>query len=353
MSAYEEPNDRDWFEQEPALGRTAWRTLRRLVRRASTSWLIWLSACVVASGGLGVWRARRPSIYSSTVLLRVTEGTVEEPSPELRNGELKTFVDSQVFTADNLLGLMQRHAAKFPQVDRDPVTALREFREHMDVGISGNDLVEDAPYQERQSARIAVSFEAVDRNVAWEVAQELASLIIDVSVKHQRRSLEQEQAGASAAAHGASVLRPHRLPTHVAGQADPGATDDGTLLRRELGPPPLPPPVVEPDPGPNGEGSLLQRAQKAEASADVGLRALEQGQLLLFSLVDAGHPALPENPVPAALMTFAIALAATATAVCLLVGGFDPRVVNEEDMSSIGMPILARFPVIPPGRGSR
>ena len=139
----EEPDVRDWFDQEPVLGKTAWLTVRRLARRASSSWLIWLSACVVVSGGLGAWRALRPSFYSSTVLLRVTEGTVELPGSELRSGELKLFVDSLVFTAENLRALMRRHAAKFPEVDQDPVTALHAFREHLDVNISGNDLVED------------------------------------------------------------------------------------------------------------------------------------------------------------------------------------------------------------------
>ena len=112
-------------------------------------------------------------------------------------------------------------------------------------------------------------------------------------------------------------------------------------------------PVDEVEPAPNSEASLLRRAQKARANADVGLRALEQGQLLSFSLIDAGHPALPGNPVLAVLLTFFIALAATAPAACLFVGVTDPRVVNEEDMGSIGMPILARFPAIPRRRGSR
>ena len=323
----EEPDVRDWFDQEPVLGKTAWLTVRRLARRASSSWLIWLSACVVVSGGLGAWRALRPSFYSSTVLLRVTEGTVELPGSELRSGELKLFVDSLVFTAENLRALMRRHAAKFPEVDEDPVTALHAFREHLDVNISGNDPIEDEPFEERRSARIAVSFEAVDRNEAWEVAKELANLIIDVSVTRQRRTLEREEAGALAASQGAASLGPPRLPTTV--------------------------PVDEVDPAPNSEASLLRRAQMARANADVGLRALEQGQLLSFSLIDAGHPALPGNPLVAVLSTFFIALAATAAAACLLAGVTDPRVVNEEDMGSIGMPILARFPAIPRRRGSR
>ena len=323
-AAPESDRPSDWFDEEVPRGKLAWSTVGRLVHRSKATWKVWLSACLLFSAALGFWRIHRPLSYRSTVLLRVSEGAVDVAGTDLRAANLKAFVDSVVFTSDNLLAVMKRHSNFFPLAEADPVTAVLEFRAHIWITISGNDLIEGEPDQDLRSERIAVTVEHTDRNFAWELAKEMADLLINMSLSHEKRALEREEAGAAAAVMGAEGLS--LTPEDKLQAADPAI---GT------------------------QSPWLLKAQRDRATADLGIRALQQGQMLSFRLLDAGDAAAPLSEVQVALTTLVTAMLATSVLLCLFVGAFDPRVLDEEDMRSIGLPVLARFPPIPRGKAPR
>src|SRR5206468_5932267 len=105
------------------------RELRRLFRRARRRPLVTLGLALVLTAGIVGWRARKPPSYESRVVLRVTEGTVQEDASPGMNHDIRAYVHDVAFTKERLRAVMERFDISTSRRKKDPVAAVDDFRE--------------------------------------------------------------------------------------------------------------------------------------------------------------------------------------------------------------------------------
>jgi len=306
------PNAPLWTSNERPLGVAARAQLRRLTRRARPSWPIWVAAAAVVSAALTVHLARQPPKYTVTVALRASEGTIRTQS-DFGVGDLRAHMKDLVFTRSRLADLLKRHAA---YLGKDPDAAYEELIDHLKVEIVLSDII----YDERdsdppRSARVTLSFTGWRPQVVWQIPHDLADLLIDSALARQRAALLRDQTAARSAVGRAQA-------TSDDAPVDATAADRRSLLDR------------------------IKATEAKAAAAQLGVRAGEEKQGLRFELVDPGRmPKVGSRTwvIGAGIGVFVIVL----LAVCLLVGAFDPRVLNAGDLTDLGVPLLGRLPPLP------
>jgi len=308
-----------WFEDEPRLGQAAGTILDRLTSRAKASWPVWVSAAALLSAAATYRASRAPISYSSQVVLRVTEGRVEIPGAKLGAGRLRAYVDNLALTNKNLLELMGRHGHRFGE-KADPASALEDFRQNLEVGIHENDFNEERGADDPpRSARLEIKFRAADPELAYAVAQELTDLVTASAFGRERQVLEQERDAATIAAKRAE--------------------DDLAAL---AGPDPM-----GFDPHTSAAGQRAAYAKAGVAEAVTALRALSEKQVLRFEVVDAGRVAPTIDRVSRLLAPLLLSLLGGLLGGALLAGAYDPRVVDERDLTDLGSAVLGRIPALP------
>ena len=317
----------DWFDQEPRPSATIAKVGRRLFQRGTASWRLWVAVALVGSGGYALYKASTPPAFEVTAVLRVSEGQVSQQGVNLGRGKLRGYVNDLSFTAPNLLKVMSAHPKAFKRAATDPVFAVQSFRENMTVEISENDFVEERGSDDPpRSARMVISYKGPDPELTWQVTQELAELVIGATMGGQRAALEAElQVATAEVTRTAAVVNELEHQQQVAGPNQPLAQARQRLLT----------------------------AQQRADDASIALRALGQQHVLRFEIVDKGRVPPRPDPVQVGLRTFVVTALLALLAGWMLAGAFDPRVLDETDVTDLWLPVLGRLPVLPELPGGR
>jgi hypothetical protein len=311
---------RTWFEEEPPLAASGRVATTRIGRRALVSWPRSVAFALLVGAALTLWRARAPSNYEVTVVLRVSDGGLQPSGSDLGLGALRTYVSDRAFSSPHLITLMGRRPDLFPSLAKDPVLALTDLRERLDTDISDNDFIEERGSGDPpRSARVSLSFRASSPDAAWTIAHDLADLLIGSTRARERALLEEEE--------------------RAAGIALEQAQADLQALARVAG--------TGPDPTLVAVRERVRVAEQLHATAQIALRASAEQQALRLELVDTGR--LPEriNRTAVLASTFLLAFLITLTASWLLAGAFDPRVLDGEDLTSLGIALLGQTTALP------
>ncbi len=313
-----------WFDQEAPLGPTLRRMLGRLLRRGRASWFIWAPLALLVSV-IATVRTARNALYEATVVLRVSESSVEVPGSEVAAGTLRGYVKDRALTFRHLQEVLERYPRDFPKVRKDPATAVDDMREETDVLISQNDFVEDrGPGDGPRSARIAVNFRFRDPEVALTVARDLSELIVRSATGLDAAEIARERVAAATALKNAE----NQIDSVIAaGSAEPGADElmrKRSMLARER----------------------LHAAVAAATNATVAERASEEKEVLHFDVIDPGRvPPLQSRGYLAARMLGVLAVGLLVC--CLIAGAFDPRILDRADLTAAGVAVISEAPPLP------
>ena len=316
----------NWFEEEPPLGAATTGAIRRLARRATATWPLWVGVAVAGSVALTVWRVRHVPLYEVTVVLRVSEGGVRTPGAEVAAGLLRARVNELAFTRARLTELAGRRPAAFKGMAPDPESLPDEIRRRTDVVITDDDFIEDRdPTDPPRSARIALSYRAATPEVAWTVAHDLAELIIGSTLSGQREAITRVEAAAESALDEAKAEPPAEGPSGLG-------------------------PVLPEGSGPAAIRARLRASEQGVAEAQLSLHAAEEQQTLRFEMVNPGR--IPTPPTMSSRLAGGVeALIVALLAAGLLAGAFDPRVLDKEDVGSLGLVPLGHLPQLPVAAG--
>jgi hypothetical protein len=312
-----------WFDAETSLGTASWTTLARLARRARVSSPLWLAAALIVSAALTLWRARVPPSYDVTVVLRVSDGGVQSTGANLGAGALRAHVNDLAFTSARLLELTHRFPKVFRDVDKDPEAAVTGIREQLTIAITENDFIEErAPSDPPRTARITLAYRSSDPEIAWTIAHELGNLLAGSTLASQRAVLQAEEAAAAAALRRASA-------------------DMSALAARSL---------PHGDPRLSAARDRREDAEETLAEARIASRAAEEHQTLRFDVVDPGRVPARIDKARSAVTTMVSTFLIAAMIAWLLAGAFDPRILDGEDLSGLGISLLGPVPALPPRR---
>src|SRR5262249_47766192 len=148
----------DWFAEE--LTDNHRREYRRLARRAlARPWRTFGIALALALA-LAAHRVRTPPSFTARIVLRVSEGDLENDVAPAPNRQLREYVSDVVFSNDRLLGLMRTYHLSPKQLVHDPSQAVDDLRENIQIEVWRNYFLDNREPGQPRSARLAIEFTA-------------------------------------------------------------------------------------------------------------------------------------------------------------------------------------------------
>jgi hypothetical protein len=304
-----------WKTREPSLAALGLAVSSRLFQRASASWMLWVGAVMLLSTAVTVRRIRYKPPLRTQMVLRLAEGILSPSGDPISTGAIRGHIADLAFSRTHLLEIASRHPTAYPTFESDPVKAVDNLREAIDVDVTENDFLEyrsesDPP----RSVRITLGFEHIDPDTSWAVAHELATLLVGSEVERAKQDLTRT------------------VETHTEAVSHADMWNDAPR-RRPAGPRPDRTPAQE----------RLREATRQVIAAQLALKSQDENQAFHCEVVDNGRPPRPSRGLGPAITPVLVGLPFLLCAAALLFGAFDPRIVDETDLVDSGLLVLGRL----------
>jgi hypothetical protein len=188
----DEPGGREWVGE-------VWRLLRRAGRRP----LLTLAFALLATALLLALQLRRPPTFAARAELLMRENALATSRQRVSRADLRSFIENVAFTSARLQEVMDLHGLFVGEAKRSPVLALTEMRKSIEVEILQDYFAE---YRlERtplRSVRIAITFTGDDPDQAMLVARDLGRLVTRAEMgRHAERAMREARLADAAVAH--------------------------------------------------------------------------------------------------------------------------------------------------------
>ncbi len=335
----------DWFEAEQPLARGLIAELQRLKRRARARWLPVVLVAIALVAGVLYKKSKAVKIKRAGVTMAVTEGSMGDGVLPMPVVELRDYIATVLLSNDALLALIVEEDL-FPERARmGDDYAISELRDMFGVNVFRNYFLYEYAADAPRSARIAVGVSGPDADQNWHLVHRLADLIQQGEAK---RRLQLSEALASEA--GIALAR---------------ARESADELERQVGQRRAEQLAAE-QAGDDGKAAALRvevdelRAKRLGAqekivtyttlaSIDEQASAVDRAGLgMRFEIVEEHRT--PEEPgarlyfraIQAAILFFIFL-----PLVAIVVGTFDPRIHDREDVERVGLPVLGHLPGFP------
>jgi hypothetical protein len=303
--------------------------IRRGISLPVRSALFSLLAAVAVSTVYGI----KDHKFGPSYVLRAVEADRDAHNAPRTKRHLRDYVMNAVFSNSRLLELMDRYRLYRNLRANNPQAALESFREDIEVDVYRNFFVEERDsHGPPRSARIVVRYQDTDPKVATAVTHALGRLIVQHESTIRRAQAEQALARAS---HLVTKAR----------QKLYGIQQD--IMSRQLGPDPDRKAWVE-IVNMRRFATTLERmvetAERRKGALELGERFENKSLGLSFEIVDEG--AVPRSAMvdtPALIRLTLFMWAAMLPLMLLIVGVFDRKIRNLEDVRRLGFRPLGKL----------
>jgi hypothetical protein len=333
--------DDSWYEQEESTRVGMIAELQRIRRRTLARPLPVLALAALLTAALTYKIATRKPVVEAEVVLLLTEGSLSTRGNGIPVDALKDYVSTVLLPNDALTALVERrHLDRLGRMD----DALASLRDMLDIHIWKNTFVNyDAEAEEAEhSARIGLTVTDTDADVAYERVRDFAEIIIATATE-LRRAMTAELAAEIAAMRGElerrlTDLTRERSEKLIAMIEARRARKLGVAEALQLE-------LVSIDSEEKlAESRLHDIAQSRETVAD---RIAAAGLDMHVQIVE------DHRPVPSASHAFLVVLILAVIGVgsfvgaAFVVGVFDGRVLDADDVSRLGIDVLGHVPGFP------
>jgi capsular polysaccharide biosynthesis protein len=331
----------DWYEAETPTRIVMIAELQRLVRRMRVRPLPVILMAAIVTAGITYKVATKPRIYTADLVLAVNEGALgSNRDKSIPFEQLKEYVASVLLPDTEVSQVIEKfYPGRIATVGAP--FALESFRDKVNVTIWKNSFVYYHEYDAnaRKSARIGIEVTDEDPDRAFEVARDLASVVIRTH-EEQRRKVSTTLAGEVALARETMGQRVDDLGKALAVKQTAlveankrrntalaaALTVDITALMKELA---------------SAEDQLGQIAASPDLVAD-RIAAARLGTTV--SVVDQVRPERIDQSEMVLAMVIAVVAVGSLIGSTLVLGAFDTRVHEVEDVARLGLPILGHLP---------
>jgi hypothetical protein len=328
-----------WIADEPRISSVVLGVLSRARRRP----LRVLAVTLIFTGVFVAARAQRSPRYLATLHFRISEGDLVDPSHgPVPPRSIREYILHVALSRGRVEQIMKRHHWSSAHLARNPVAAIDDFREDIEVEVSQNYFIYGRrAWDEPRSAHVSISLTGGDVEKTRAVLHDIGDTILMEQEARRTEYLSGARQMVSAQlwearARAASLEeRIGRLRAEVAG-AGAGLLEDARarLATLQL----------------QAAGSIEQMLALDRRSDELRLSADAERQKLglVFELIDESMVALAPSLTALQLagrgaVVLAIALALTA----LLVGSFDDRIYTADDLASHDLPAFGALPRFP------
>ena len=331
-----------WYESEERTRSGMIAEIQRIRRRLRARPLPVIVLAVLLTAGITYKVATRAQPVEAEVVLALTEGSMShEKHQGIPVDDLRQYVDGVLIT-DKKLGAVIERRNLYPLRKRLGMEyAVEQLRSQLAIEIWKNSFIyydEDAEHAEH-SARIGVTVTDTDPDRAYEVARDVAAIVIETAQEQRvlvntqlSKEIEATRAGLTkrlevlsrdAAERQALLVRAHEL-------GQPGVAQALDLEIAELD-----------HEQKSAEKELGEIAVSRDALAD---RIATAGLDTHVAIVEERRPDRPEHRGFMIVMVAIVIGVGSLLGSALLIGAFDARVHDTDDVSRLGLPVLGHVP---------
>ena len=336
----------DWYASETPIGRQWVTELQRLKRRARARPFTILAVALALTGALVFMVARKPRIARARVVIAVTETDLGTGRTPTSMSELRDYVYTVLLPNAKLMPIIEENAWAFPLRRKlGDAYALSELRDFFDIAVWRNYFMYQASYDELRSARIAVTVMTADADFAVELARRLAGIIIDGEAERRRAAAD------ALAAEAVAVIEATRAKVAVVERelSDKMVAAADAELKRQPGKAiALRTEVAALSQALHNERERLATVNTAAEIDQLDAAVANAGLGMGMEIADERLPDPEEGARAFKLGVLGVLLFCLLTPlVAIMIGTFDSRIHDLDDVSRLGMPIVGHVPSFP------
>lgn len=336
------PND--WLKVEPRLGKLWVIDLQRLKRRAKTRIPLVLLLAALMAGGVYRMLSRRGASYDAAVFVAIDESSLSAGRNSIPGRELTNYVATVLIPDQALIDLANRRNLHRLRKKLGDQYAVDELRMQFELEVIQNDYAERRAPQEARTAHLQLTVYDATPEEANLLAGDLAEIVVKTSTARAAQEAKELTADVE------RTLAVMRENVDALAKELSAAKEEQTRAR------------LSGDPAAIAAASLsVERAEQNWRRADVNLEETSRRATVEASaetlqaaglgvnarIVDRRNAgALIDKRTGVALATVFVFFGAM-VAVALLVGAFDSRLHEPEDVSRLGLPVLGQIPDFP------
>ena len=333
-------NDDEWFESEQSTRAAMVAELQRIKRRTVVRPVPVLLLAALLTTAITYKVATKKRIIEAEIVLALSEGTLAADRRDLGIpvDHLKDYVGTDLMPRAKLEGIIERRDLFRLRKKMGMQFAVDELRSNMEIAIWHNSFLVDDEHGTR-SARIGITYGDTDPEVALEVARDLAQTVVESAAERR-----QEQAGQLAqqlASMHADLAR--QLGEIRREQAQKEVAHDRALAKGQKA-------IAE---ALDLEGDALEReAKKLDAEIDAVVKSSDAGIAangldVSLEIVEEHRPERQESHAFVMILVGVVIGLGSLIGSALLVGAFDSRVHDTDDVARLNLPILGHVPGFP------
>ncbi|HUS33621.1 MAG TPA: hypothetical protein VMZ53_34195 [Kofleriaceae bacterium] len=339
------PND-EWYESEESTRKGMIAEMQRIKRRTRVRPIPVIVLALLITGAITYKMATKKGHYQAEVVLAIREGSLlsEDKRTGLPVGELKEFVTGVLMPDAKLAELIEQRNLHRLRKRMGMPWAINELREQYEIEVWRNSFIYYDPENPNReaSARIGLTVTDEDPDSAYLLAHDLAQIIKD-SVRDHRQDVANKVAAQIAHVREGTQQRITELElakseklVQIANAKKEGKQALAQALQMQLL-------KIDHQIG-DGEKSLAEIAASPEALAD---RISEAGLDLIVEIVAERRPDRPESKGLLIAMIAVVVGVGALLGSALVLGSFDSRVHDTDDVERLGLPVLGHVPGFP------
>ena len=331
----------EWYESEESTRAGMIAEVQRIRRRLRARPLP-VIVLGLALGALITYKiATRKPVVEAEIVLELTEGSMASKHHAMPFDDLRHTVDGALLT-DQKLGQLIERRDLFPLRRKLGMEyALEQLHEQIDIQIWKNSFMyydEDSENSEK-SARIGITVSDTDGDRAYAIARDLAAIVIETDAELRDKAnsdlanaIETTRNGLTkrldalarqTAERNAALERARR--ERLGGEAQEIALELAELEAERK----------------EAEKRLTDIAKSRDVGAD---RIAAAGLDTSIAIVEEHRPEHPEGRGFLIAMIAVIVGIGSLLGAALVVGAFDPRVHDTDDVIRLGLPVLGHVP---------
>jgi len=336
-------NEDEWYESEESTRRTMIAEVQRIRRRTVVRPIPVLLLATLLTGAIVYKVATKKRIVEAEIVLALTEGTMSADQRDvgIPVNDLRNYVAGQLMPKSKLAEIIERRDLFRLRKKMGIEFAINELRENIEIQIWHNSFLIDDETGNR-SARIGITYGDKDPDLALEIARDLAQVVV------QEQNAKQQET-ANQITHQLNRMRAELEEKLVDLRKDQAARQvehDRAMQRGQRG-------IAE---AMDLEIDSLERKAKAmdqelatiEQSRDLDAdRIAASGLDINLAVVEEHRPEHPESHAFVIVLIAVVVGLGALLGSALLIGAFDDRVHDTDDVARLGLPVLGHVPGFP------
>lgn len=330
-----------WYESEESTRAGFVAELQRIRRRFAVRPLPVLLVAALVTGALTYRLAKKQPLVEAEVILALSEGQLGNKGTGVPADQLRAYVTAVLLPDKLLIDMIEKRNMYPLRKNLGPQFAIGELREQMEINIWKNSFqyYDEDDASAKKSARIGITVMDTDPDRAYAIAHDLASIAI-VQHELERERISREMSKQVDMLRTATEDRLAVLDAQIARsnealkrarEQDQNGVASGLVLD-----------LVRMSAERNRAAETLHGVSvSSEGLADEIAAA---GLDLTLQIVEERRPERPEKSPFVLVMVIVVVGTGALIGAALLLGAFDSRIHDTDDVERLGLPVLGHVP---------